>query len=319
MASVTPSDLSSKAAAQAATALPIDAPRVALSFDPLIGEQALLQCKAALLAMDPAQVLIPNCDIIQTAVVSMQLVDVLRSARIAPAFAMLSADVMGDATPERVETLAQTLFFLETRIRTKNATSNEIRVDVELITQGTAVRDRMLRVLAYHFESNPVMKAEVADIRLGAGYVDLASDLARVATHYSTHREILSKDTFQYDAKDEDLARGISREIMSALHATTDNSLSDLRNRCWTKLTRVYAKLKAAGELLFLESPPDLALFPTLRTAVMAITSRSRGSDKTEPAAPDAAPPAPGLAPAPAAPMTPAPAIGVGPGGSPIV
>lgn len=308
-----------KAAAQAATATAADqAVPKPLSFDPTIGEQALLTCKPALLAMTTPEVLLPNCDVVQSAAAAKVLVDVIRSPRFASKFALLPEPVMGEATADSLETHAQALFFLETRVRTKVASSNEIRVDPELLATAVEVRDRMLRVLAYHFEKNPPIKAEIADIRLGSGYADLASDLARVATHYSTHRAILEKDTFQYEFADEDLARGISNEIMAALQSVADTSLNDLRNRCWTKLLRIYTKLRAAGELLFIDSPNDLVSFPPLRQAVIAVTSRGRATEKVDPAAP-VSPGTPVAPVAPAAPIVSAPVTGTGPGGSPLI
>ncbi|MFO0615266.1 MAG: hypothetical protein U0414_21920 [Polyangiaceae bacterium] len=310
--------IAEKAAAQAATAVWIDLPRVPVSFDPTIGEQALLSCKDTLLAIDPAQLGIPYCDSIQAAIASMALADQIASPRCKPMFDALPASIMGDATVPNLRTVAQALFYVETRARTKAATSSNVRVDPELMNEGITLRDRMLRVLAYYFEGNAGMKAELADIRLGSGYADLASDLARVATHYSTHRSVISKDTAQYNAADEDRARHISKEIVSALHVMTDSGLSDLRNRAFHKNARLYAKLKAAADLLFIDSPLDLANFAPLRQVVMTATARSRGGSSSSSSAEAETPAAPTGNPVPAAP-THAPAPGTGPGGSPIL
>lgn len=303
--------------AVAATALPIDGARAELSFDPEIGEAALLSCKDALLGIDPTQVSPPNLDCSYAAIASMALVIHLESAKIAAAFAKMPSEFMGDATPALLRTLAQTLFYLETRTRTKEATTSGVRVDVALITQGTEVRERMLRVLTYYFQDDALMTAELADIRSGQGYVDLASDLARLATHYTQHASALADDRKHYDPQDQVLARGISKEILSALQRGADESIVDLRNRAFTKLARVYSRLKAAGDFIFSESQLELAMFPALRHAVVSQTSRSQRSA-------DPAPPEPVSPVSPNAPVSPvvspvAPPFGTGPGGSPLL
>lgn len=322
MSNSIPTDTSSKAAtsfdlvaansAVAATALPVDGARAELSFDPEIGEAALMTCKDALLGLDPAQVGPPNVDCSYAAVVAMALAMHIEGPKVAPAFAPMPARYMGDATPAFLRVLAQTVFYLETRARTKEATTSTVRVDVALISEGAALRDRMLRVLDYYFQDDPLMQAELASIRSGQGYVDLASDLARVATHYTQHAAALAEDKRHYDPRDHARARGISKEILSALQSGTDNSLVDLRNRAFTKLARVYARLKAAGDFIFADSPTQLALLPALRQAVINQTARSRRSSE------------PGTAESPVTPVAPiAPPVvappGTGPGGSPLM
>lgn len=301
--------------AAAATALPIDGARAELSFDPEIGEAALLTCKDALLGIDPTQVGPPNVDCIYVAVVAMALAIHIEGPKVAPVFVQLPPVFLGDATPALLRVLAQTVFYLETRARTKEATTSTVRVDVALMSEGVALRDRMLRVLNYYFHDDPLMQAELASIRSGQGYVDLASDLARAATHYTQHAAALAEDKKHYDPKDQIRARGISKEILSALQAGADNSLVDLRNRAFTKLTRVYARLKAAGDFIFAENPAQLALFPALRQAVINQTARNkRPADPETPDSPVT----------PVAPIGPvgAPVVlqpGTGPGGNPLI
>lgn len=307
--------------AVAATALPIDGARAELSFDPEIGEAALLACKEALLGIDPTQVGPPNVDCSYAAIAAMALVLHLETPKIAATFAKMAPDFMGEATPALLRTLAQTLFYLETRTRTKEATTSGMRVDLALVTRGVEVRDRMLRVLSYYFEDDALMNAELADIRSGQGYVDLASDLARVATHYTQHAAVLTADKKHYDPQDQVLARGISKEILSALQRGADDSIVDLRNRAFTRLARVYARLKAAGDFIFSESALDLGMFPALRQAVVSQTARSPKS--TAPASPSGpvAPVSPVAPNAPVSPVVPpvTPPFGTGPGGSPLI
>lgn len=308
-------DLVSANAIVAQTAMPIDVGRKELTFDPVIGEAATLSCKAALLGIDATVVQPPNFDPIAGAVAAVALADHCESERFGPTFAKLHPDFLGDASPTFLRTLAQTVFYLETRARTRGATNSDVRVDPALVAEGIALRDSMLIVLGYHFQKDQDMQAELAQIRQESGYTDLASDLARVATHYTQHASALAEDKKFYNAADQERARGISNEILAALKTTGDNTIVDLRNRAWTKMTRVYARLKAAADFMFAESAIDLALFPALRQAVVAQPTRKKPTDGevAQPVAPVA--PVPPVSPTPA----PAPNPGTGPGGNPLI
>lgn len=318
MANVTPKDLfvndPHKAAAVQLTAQRVDAGPVPLSFDPTVGERAVNQCKTALFLLAPSQVGFPNCDSIQAAGVAVRLADTVESPRYKPSYDQLPAALLGDATAEDLRTYAQALLYLETRVRTKDATSNEIRVDPELVNEGIGLRERMLRVLSYHCDGDPVMRVELADIRSGQGYVDLASDLGRLSTHYFTHRAAISVDKVHYVAADEDRASAISNKIVSALHAATDTTITDLRNRAWEKTLRTYAKLKAGMDFIFADSPMDLATFPSLRHAVVQAMPRAKASADVTPTDAEGDAPAPAPAPAPVAQPP-----GTGPGGNPLM
>lgn len=320
MATVTPQDLfvneSHKSEAVQLTAQRVDSGPVKLSFDPTVGEKAVTQCKTALLLLLPSQVGFPNCDAIQAAGVAFALAETIESPRCKSSYEQVPATLLGDATVDNLRTYAQALVYLETRVRSKEATSNEIRVDPNLVNEGIALRERMLKVLAYHCDHDPVMRVELANIRSGQGYIDLASDLGRLATHYFTHRAAISVDKVHYVATDEDRASDISNKIVTALHTAADTSLTDLRNRAWEKTLRTYSKLKAAMDFIFADSPFDLATFPSLRHAVMQSMPRAKtGAGATEPSTDDTAPIAP-VSPI-AAPV--APPLGTGPGGNPLI
>lgn len=274
--------------------LPTDLPVVPHAFDPDVGERAFAECHAALVAIDSTNVQTPRCDCGQVAAAALKLAAHIETPKVKQLFDLLPSALMGDATPDLLHRLAQALFFVDTRARSFVATQAAKRVDAALVAQGVAVRDRMLRVLAYHFHDHPLMMAELASIKGGSGYMDLASDLARVGTHYSSHRATLETDRVQYDARDENLSRGISHEIFLALSASEDRSILDLRNRAYTMTARVYGRLKEAGDFIFANDAAELEHFPPLRKAAVPKIGRPKGSRNKRPA------PSAGEAPAPA-------------------
>lgn len=244
--------------------------RIQLSEDPAVGEAALSRCRDLLLRIRPSTVASHNIDCMHAAAAAMALVVRIETPELASTFALMPAVFLGDATAALLRTLAQTLFYLETRERASRSVASEPRVDGPLITEGLALRERMKRVLEYHFWNDAEMQAELSPRRSSRGRVRLADDLARLAAHYTAHAARLARDPTHDGPSDAARARVISQAIHAALKASADDSTAALRNRAFTKLARVYARLKATGDYIFADKPAVLALFPSLRQAVLA-------------------------------------------------
>lgn len=275
-----------KQAAHQATALAIDAPASEPIFDPEVGERALLACRASLLALSPGEVVAPFLDPIQAGAVALSLAEVVGAPGYREAFAQMPEVAMCGASAEALATLAHALFYLETRTRTKVATTPRIRLPRRLVRQAFALRAKMALVIEYVIVDDDTMRAEVADIRARGKHADLAADLGRVASHYSTRRAELARDVIRYDPEDETRARVLMREILQALSAPKDNSLNDLRNRAFTCVVQMYTRLRLAAQLIYLQRPVDLERFPSLRVAVAALGRRARAA-ASAPASPD--------------------------------
>ncbi len=302
-----------------APALATDSGPKPLLYDPKIGEEAYSARHAAIRAMDPSQVATPTCDPTTAALVSLQFVRAARSAERAPQFASL-APHLGPHSLDVMEQQAWCLWYLDARVQSVNATTTGAKVDLALAEAATQARTRVMRLLDYHFKESAPMQAELQSINQGNGYMDLATDLSRLAGHLSVHKAKLSVDVVNYRADDEAHLRGLANELLAALNADRGNETLDLRNRSWTEHAITYSNLKAAADFLFRNSPVDLALFPALRTAVIAITSRNRTTAAApEPVvSPVVQPGSPG-SPTPAAPGAPSSPVAPGlPGGDPL-
>ncbi len=309
---------SSKTVPGKAPALSTDQSPAPLKFDPIIGAEAFASREAALRAMDPATVQTPNCDPSAAAIVALQMAEAIRKPERRARFKLLAAELVAPNIDDELEADAWATWFLESRAQSVSATSSGARVDPELMAAAVELRKRLIGVLLYHFAKNPQMLAEIADIQGGVGYQDAASDLARLGGHYGVHKEKLSVDKVHYDPADEGRALGIANEIISALKGTRVNETFDLRNRAFTRLMQTGAAAKAAADFLFRTSPHDLALFPSLRTAAIAMTNKSKGSSPGAPVLPGETDPAesPGVAPIAPPPVPTQPGM---PGGSPLV
>jgi hypothetical protein len=92
--------------------------------------------------------------------------------------------------------------------RTRNAYSlvgsaeGDALVPLSVVTDAVALRTRMLDCLAYNLEENAEVQDQLAAIRRGAGYADLAADLEGLQALYGTHAAAVRVDVRKYRATD---------------------------------------------------------------------------------------------------------------------
>ena len=111
----------------------------------------------------------------------------------------------------------------------------------------------MLKVVTYLFDDHPRLGLEIADIILGTGYRDLASDLIRLAKIYLSERATVEKDPKHYRADDEAEAFKDADEIIVHLgkaRSTAERAWVDIVARSWTLLVQSYGEVMAAGTWL---------------------------------------------------------------------
>lgn len=171
-----------------------------------------------------------------------------------------------------------------------DAQASRAKLPVMLVQKATAHRARMQRYLDYHLEREPVPKRELDDIRAGTGYLDLESDLRRlapIATKYATLL-VSDRDYAPTDAAD---ARALADEIGIAL-GTTTGSPSEWVDRLWAAIRRVYgAEVRPTAEWLYRNAPSDLAFYPTIYVGF----GRPRGTTTPGDAATEVEPATPAL------------------------
>lgn len=170
------------------------------------------------------------------------------------------------------------------------AQASGVRLPADLHEEATLVKARMLKVCAHQFEDHPRLGAEVADIRAGIGYLDLAEDLLRLAVLYKTEAATVALDRRYYDAKDLGRARALAERITGELrHGQSGNTARDLAWRAYAFLEARYEEVASACR--FLERKAGGAeQFPSLRAATGLNRRRSRTKELPEP--PPAQPPA---------------------------
>ena len=175
----------------------------------------------------------------------------------------------------------------QAQLAASSAQAVTVRLPADLLDEATALKVRMLKVCAYQFADDARLGPEIADIRAGTGYLDLAEDLLRLAALYQTEATTLALDGRYYDRKDGARASVLSERITGELrHAPTANIARDLTWRAYAFLEARYEEVASACRFLERNSDGE-EHFPSLRAATGQGRKRSRTQD------------APGTAPGP--------------------
>ena len=150
------------------------------------GEAALAGLSSRLAALPSERVVAPRTDVraaatfvLSTIAERLKDADLVKRLRTLPA-TELDPGVVADLLPA-----AQAVLHTQTRLAMTEAQQPGPRLPTDLIDQATALRERMLRVVEYHLTDTAEHEKEIASIKAGQGYADLAEDLARICAMVS--------------------------------------------------------------------------------------------------------------------------------------
>ena len=145
----------------------------------------------------------------------------------------------------------------------EEAIRSEAKLPAALVEEASELKGTMLRVVRYHLDHEPRAAKQIADIVSGMGYLDLASDLGRLAGLYSEFAGELRADAKIYDEQDAARARRIAAEIVTALGESPERPSADALIRSYAHLERIYEDIRAFGLAMFRKEGGE-AMFPSL-------------------------------------------------------
>lgn len=158
------------------------------------------------------------------------------------------------------------------------------KLPAELVERALTLEARMQTCCEYHLGDHPVAGAEVARLRSGNGYRDVAADLLGYAELYRIYLDILSRDTKHYLATDQEEAVSTAEQMYTLLgeSATIEAEVSAVdAQRVWTLLLRTYEDVAETGRWLLRGEPRRAErLFPSL----FRLSRTGRRSRQDEPA-----------------------------------
>jgi len=199
----------------------------------------------------------------------------LRAARLPKEF--FDIRVLDDLRPA-----ALAAWHAATQLLAANAHGAEAKLPVDLVSEANDVKSRMLRVADYHFDADTLQGREVADIRIGTGYRDLAQDLLRLAKLYRLSEARLIEDRIWYRADDAERANALAQKILRALgeSRSADQKLwAERVQRAWALLVSLYEDATATAAWLQ-RHDPEPKLYTSIYAAGRAPQRRPRSFEQ---------------------------------------
>lgn len=225
--------------------------KVPAPIDPNVAGKSALDAFASRREAIPRdRVRTPNADVEVCAIFVMGIARRVNEPALYARFARLPEEEFDIAHVRELGLLAQAAWYARTQLATASATSTEAKLPVTLVQRAAERKARMLKVVTYLFDDHPRIGPEVADIILGTGYRDLASDLIRLAKIYLSERAAVEMDPRHYRADDEADALRDAEEIIAHLGEARGNAermWADIVARSWTLLVQSYSEVTAAG------------------------------------------------------------------------
>lgn len=195
------------------------------------------------------------------------------------------------ALVDGLEKVAWATWFARHKAQQSSITYTEATLPPAIVAEASELRARMLKTLSYHLEDDAEAMAAIANIRAGAGHLDLADDLAASAALYRKHQDAIRHDPKNYRATDVADAERLSERILRLLGASPVQE-----HAIWQRYAARAAKLLFShyeeairvGRFLFHRDDPE-GRFPRLHTATRAPAQRN-GNKAAEPEEPKKAP-----------------------------
>lgn len=195
-------------------------PPVNAGPDPAAAENAFTTLLPRLRSLSADTLITLNTDLQDAAIRALAVARFLAEPEPITRFGLLSPKLFDPKHITDLAPMALAAYHASNELRSARATSSEAKIPVDLADEAISVKTRMLKLAEYAFQGDAVISLEVADIRFGTGYKDLANDLVRLAKIYIAHQGILSKDAFTYRATDVDDARKLAQRILTELGNT---------------------------------------------------------------------------------------------------
>lgn len=167
--------------------------------------------------------------------------------------------------------LAQATWYVASQLEVarKGSVPTESKLAPDTLDSATKTRERMMRVLEFHFLDDPEVAGELTLIRSGVGNADLAKDLVALAKIYKQHRATLAGTPKYYQVSDETTALQLADRILAgseggAVAPGSAAAWQDSLARVTDLLATSYEEVRRAGLFLCRTDPTASERFPTL-------------------------------------------------------
>lgn len=222
-------------------------------------------------------------------------------------------------TLPQLRQLALASWYIRSEQRKTDGQASSATVPDTIVKPAYEVRGRMLTLLDYYFSDKPSVQREIARIREGSGYQDLANDLLDAAQLVEDPEvfAVVRDDRKNYQRDDVKRARDLAGQIFELLGltgASASAKITETAHRVHTALDRAYAHHALAGRFAFDEVEDVDVTYPNLVSACRDAAVRA-----TKPEPVPTPPTDPSPAPSAGAGGTPATGGGTSPAATPIM
>jgi hypothetical protein len=231
-------------------------------YDPARGEAAYRALADRLAALAPADIQRPNSDLFSAGLRAIGVAKAASADDLGPRFASLPAAEFDAASAGDLDSLGWAALYAHTEALKAEAQATAARLPAELVARAVTLKQRMLTAADYYLTGDSESAAEVAAIRSGQGYQDLATDLLRLAALYDGYPR-LGDDGHRFRRADAAAARQAADEIVTELAAGA-GPWNDRSARVWTLLRRSYDEVRVTAHWLLRHEPHRLGDFPAL-------------------------------------------------------
>jgi hypothetical protein len=240
-------------------------------------EQAYRGLESRFQAIPKEKLAVVNVDMQVAAVFALGVSEIVQAPEVRPRFAKLAKALdFDDRHVADLPQIALAAWYARHRFMMMAATRSAVQVPEAIVEEATALRARMLRLLEYWMMDDPAVLAELAAIRQGTGYQDLANDLIALGSLYGRFGETLAQDKKLYQPGDAASAARLAGTILHnlGLAATAEqNEWAAMQPRAWTLLLDTYEEVRRAARFLLGREMGE-SRFPSLVLASRGSTSR---------------------------------------------
>lgn len=234
-------------------------------FDPKAGKAAYEELEGRLRSIPDEKVVPALADVEAAAITALAVADIAHSPAARGQLAQMPT--LDAWHVDNLAKVAWAAWYCRAQALSESAASGGDRVPAEVIDAESERKQRMMKALDYNLGHLPEVANDLASIRAGSGYKDLASDLTRLANLYEKHADELADDKRWYRRTDLEDARKGARKIIDALAPRGDGSWARMQSRTWTLLLESYEEVRGAMRWLRRHDPDVDDQFPSLYAA----------------------------------------------------
>lgn len=239
-----------------------------IHYDASSAAQALEAVRPELDALDPSEAPPARLDVERAAIAALGAAESLTNPELAARFHGLPAAEFDATQLAKLGQLAWATWYAKRSLDSAVAGHSEAALPVALVQEATELKRRMQRCTEYHLADEPDAATELAHLRAGTGYLDLARDLAGYAELYRDYEDELKHDRRLYSKADATRADAIATAMLTRLGRLDGQDaaaeLAQTKDRAFALLARTYEDVAATAAWLFRHEPERAALFPSL-------------------------------------------------------